>query len=73
LIEIKETLSALRVSFTLAVVVMLTIGSGLIGMYRVSQFNILFYFGIFTEIITFVLLLIIGVTVIRKIKEIRKV
>ncbi|MCH8317325.1 MAG: hypothetical protein IIA88_02315 [Bacteroidetes bacterium] len=65
--EIKETLNTLRMLFTIISVMFIGIGAGLINMYKENQFNQLFWLGLYTEFIIFVLILTIDIAILQKI------
>lgn len=71
--EIKEFLTILRVFFTVAVAMMVAIGGGgLIGSYRSDNYDVIFYLGLFAEIVLMFTLVFIVKKIKIKTKEIGK-
>ena len=68
--QIKETLSTFRMFFTIVSVMFIAIGGGLINMYKENQLNKLFFGGVFIEFLIFIVILMIGLIIFKRIKEI---
>ncbi len=68
----KEQLNTLRTIFGIIVAIILTMSAGLINMYYKSNIDILFYMGIFFDIILLISLPIIAKYMVKIIKEIEE-
>ena len=68
--EIKEILSTLRVFFSIASVIFVTVSTGVITMYKIKEFNILFWLGLLTVFIFLLITIILGLRINKKTKEI---
>ena len=62
--EIKQNLNSLRAYFAVVILLMVTVGSGLVSSYRLKQFDVLFWSGFFIEFS----LLVLSFVIIHKIK-----
>ena len=71
--QIKETLSTLRMLFTIMSAIFLAVGSGLVGMYKVDMVNNIFYLGLYVEYAIFVIILVIGLIINKKVMDIENI
>lgn len=62
--EIKENLNSIRAYFAVVVLLMVTVGGGLVSSYRLKQFDVLFWSGFCIEFS----LLVLSFVIIHKIK-----
>ena len=68
--QIKETLNTLRMYITIFSIIFVTLGAGLIGMYKTNEIDNLFWIGILSEFIIFIVILMIGLNISTQINKI---
>jgi hypothetical protein len=68
----KEILNTLRTILTINIAVILTITASLIKMYYQNNIDFLFYFGIFLDIVIFIIIILIIKSIMINIKKIKE-